>query len=661
MNRILCSIAFMAALAAPALPQGIEIDDWYTLSRLSDVQFAPNGNSIAFVVTQADRDEQRHISHIWMVAADGRSEPHQFTAGERGESRPRWSPDGTRLAFSARRNDDERPQIYVMPAAGGEAVRATDLANGVQDFVWSPDGEAFAVTARTGDAPDPNDPLSGVTVIRHARYDQDGRGYLRDQRSHIFVVDSQTGGSRQVTDGEYDDSAPVWSPDGSSIAFVSDRTGMALDGGRNTDVWIVAASGGEARRVSSHEGPDSNPAFSPDGRSIAFSGARTRTEQSDIWIAPVDGGNAFNLTESFDERVGRFVWLDKGIFFTARMRGDVSLFKLDVAARETEIVGGQGGQINSVSFSDAEDWVYIQEGFRNPGDIYITQENARRRSRRVTDFQREFIREHTMARVEEFTYQADDGLDIQGWFVWPVGFEEDRRYPLVLRIHGGPSGMYGTDFVHEVQVMAARGYAMVFVNPRGSSGYGQAFVRANNQDWAGGDYTDVMSGVDTVLERYGWLDPDRMAVYGCSYGGYMTSWIITQTDRFRAAAPECIISNIVTLWGTTDGAYGLEEPFGGTPWESFDLMWERSPIKHARQVTTPALFIQGGADQRTPADQVDQMFRALKRHGVDTEMVVYAGERHGQLTNGKPAHYVDRLERILAWFDKYTGTEPPSN
>ena len=241
------------------------------------------------------------------------------------------------------------------------------------------------------------------------------------------------------------------------------------------------------------------------------------------------------------------------------------------------------------------------------------------------------------------------------------GSREGREYPLILQIHGGPAGMYGTEFDHKVQVMAAHGYAMVYVNPRGSSEYGQTFVRANDQDWGGRDFGDIMEGVDTVLTEYDWIDRDRMAIYGCSYGGFMTSLAITQTDRFAAAAPECIISNGVSFWGTYDNAYNHEVAWGGSPWEVYDLMWERSPLKHARNVKTPALFIQGEADERTPADQVEQMFRALKRHGVETELVRYPGQNHGHFQNGKPAHYVDRIERILAWFDKYTGTNPPSS
>ncbi len=660
MKRVLFSFVLMVCLTVTAFSQGMQLDDWYRLDRLSDVQFAPDGQTIAFVVTRADRDEQRNMSHVWLVAADGKSEPYPFTTGSRSETRPRWSPDGKQLAFVTSRAENESSQIYVMPAAGGEASVVTNFENGVGDFVWSPDGSRFAVVSRTGGEQDPDDPLAGVVVISTARYDQDRRGFLGDQRSHVFVVERTTGASTQITDGEDDDTAPAWSPDGEWIAFVSDRTGRAFEGSRNTDVFIIPSAGGEPRRVSSHEGADGNPAFSPDGRSIAFTGALTRTGQSDIWMTPIEGGTAVNLTESFDERIGGFVWVDKGIFFTARMKGATPLFKLDPAARVVEVADGEQRQINSFSFSDAGDWVDIQGGFGHPGDMYITQENERRRFRRITDFNRELIRTRTMVHAEEFWFKADDGWDIQGWFVKPLGFEEGREYPLILRIHGGPAGMYGIEFDHEVQVMTARGYAMVYVNPRGSSGYGQTFVRGNDQDWGGRDYGDIMKGLDTALGAHDWIDTDRMAIYGCSYGGFMTSLTITRTDRFAAAAPECIISNWISFWGTYDTAYNHEVAWGGSPWEVHDLMWDRSPLKHARNVTTPALFIQGEADERTPADQVEQMFRALKRHDVETQLVRYPGENHGHFQNGKPAHYIDRIDRILAWFDKYTNTNPPS-
>jgi dipeptidyl aminopeptidase/acylaminoacyl peptidase/uncharacterized Ntn-hydrolase superfamily protein len=636
----------------------ITTDDWYRLNRVSDVQFAPNGKTIAFVMTRADREMQKNVSHVYVVAADGRSEPRMLVKGFPAESHPRWSPDGQEIAFTAAKNDGDRPQIYLMHISDSDAERVTNLENGVNDFVWSPDNRRFALISRTGKREDKNDPLAGITVVDHLHYAQDGRGLLKDQRSHVFVIDIATGATHQITDGDgFDDADAVWSPDGKWIAFVSDRTGKAFDGSHNTDVFIVSSAGGTPRKVSPQAEANGSPAFSPDGKSIAFTGVVKEGDQSDIYMMPFDGGPAVNLTEGFDERISRFVWTTGGIYFTTNMKGQVPLFKLDVAAKKVDpIPAQQGTQVTSFSFADDGSLAVTRSGFRHPPDVFVGAPGAAP-NRHVTDVNRTLLSERALSAADELKYKAADGMDLQGWLVKPLAFDPAKKYPLVLRIHGGPSGMFNTGFDHEVQVLAARGYGVLFVNPRGSSGYGQTFVRANNKDWAGKDYTDIMKGVDTAISQNAWIDTQRLAVYGCSYGGYMTNWIITQTTRFSAAAPECAMSDMVTLWGTTDGANSPEEAFGGSPWETFDLWWGRSPLKFAQNVKTPTLIIHGEQDNRVPIAQAEQMFRALKRHGVEAEFVRYPGESHGEFVNGKPAHYVDRIERVLAWFDKHTGTE----
>ncbi len=439
----------------------------------------------------------------------------------------------------------------------------SNIENGVTSFVWSPDNRRFAVVSRTSKKEDPKDPLAGITVVRNLHHAQDGRGLLKDQRSHVFTVEISTGASKQITEGDFDNLDPAWSPDSKSIAFVSDRTGKGDDGSRNTDVFIVSAEGGLPRKVSTHAEANGSPVFSPDGKSIAFTGVLTEGGQSDIYMMPVDGGSAVNLSDSFDERIQRFIWTSTGIYFTTNMRGEVPLFKLDPAAKKVDkIAAQQGTQVTSFSFANDGSLAVTRSGFRHPADVFAGAANAAP-NRHVTDVNRQLLSERALAPAEELKYKAADGLDLQGWLVKPLQFDPSKKYPLVLRIHGGPSGMYGTNFDHEVHALSARGYAVLFVNPRGSTGYGQSFVRANNKDWAGKDYTDIMKGVDSAIAQNAWIDPQRLAVYGCSYGGYMTNWIITQTTRFSAAVPECAMSDMVTLWGTTDGAMSPEEAFGG--------------------------------------------------------------------------------------------------
>lgn len=646
----------VATVAAPALAQGMRSDDWYRLNRVSDVQFAPDGRSLLYVVTRANRATQRHDSQVWLVAADGRSDPRLFVTDFASSSQPRFSTDGTRVAFVGSRATGERAQIYVASATGGSATRVTDVETPLVSYVWSPDGRRFAVVSRVGPRVDADDPLSGVTVIRDLKFAQDGRGLLKNQRAHVFVVDIATGSMRQVTDGDFDHVDPAWSPDGRWLAYSADRTGQADNGGRNTDIYIVAADGGgSARKISPHNEANGSPAFSPDGKSIAFTGVAAEAGQSDIYTMPVEGGTPVNLTAAFDERIQRFVWTRHGIYFTTNMKGEVPLFKLDVSAKKVEpFAAQQGAQVTSFSLADDGAIAVTRSGFRHPTDVFVGAAGAAP-NRHVIDVNRALLAERTLAAIEPVAYKADDGLDIQGWLVKPQPFDAARKYPLVLRIHGGPAGMYGTNFDHEVHTLTARGYAVLFINPRGSSGYGQAFVRANHKDWLGKDYSDLMKGVDVTLAKNPWIDPQRLAVYGCSYGGYMTNWIITQTTRFKAAVSECGMSNMVALWGSTDGARSPEEAFGGSPWETYDLWWGRSPLKFAGNVKTPTLFIHGEDDIRVPVGQAEAMFRALKRHGVETELVRYAGESHGEFANGKPAHYVDRIERVLRWFDRHGG------
>src|SRR5215831_4292563 len=319
-RSILLSIVLLFA-AVYSFSQGLTSDDWYRLNRVSDVQLAPDGKTIVYVNTRAERETQRNVAHIWTVAFDGRTEPHLFTTGFPAENHPRYSPDGQRLAFIASKGENERPQIYVARVSGGEVIRVSNLENGVTDFVWSPDSRRFAVVSRVGNREDKNDALAGVTVIRHLHYAQDGRGLLRDQVAHLFVVDVATGSTRQITNGDFDDSDPAWSPDSKSLAFVSDRTGNGLDGGRNTDVFIVSAEGGTPRKISPHPDANGSPQFSPDGKSIAFTGVVTEGGQSDIYVMPVEGGTSVNLTEGFDERIGRFVWQNSRLYFTTNVKG----------------------------------------------------------------------------------------------------------------------------------------------------------------------------------------------------------------------------------------------------------------------------------------------------------------------------------------------------
>jgi dipeptidyl aminopeptidase/acylaminoacyl peptidase len=687
--RSYCALLLLLLLALSAAAQqaekqrGVTPEDYYAFEFLREPRISPDGKLVAYVLTTVDRKQNRRSSSIWMASTDGTRPPWQFTTSPQDSSSPQWSPDGGYLAFISSRpattetaatdgaTAANRPkkQVYILSMSGGEARRVTDLRNGADAFQWSPDGTRLAVLSRTGpsDSRPENKERSDVRHYSQQLYKTNDTGWFDDKRMHIWVVDVKTGSSVQLTSGDdWDDRDPQWSPDGKRLAFVSDRTGRAYEESRNTDVWVIPATGGPLVKISDHAEQDDTPRWSPDGKTIAFTGSLAERDHPKIWLAPSTGGAASVLAaKDLDLIPSDLEWSPDGraLYFAAGVRGEYQLFRVNLSSKETRAITSGPRAVRSMDISaHGGKMVYMVNDFKHLDDLYVADLNAGG-ERRLTSLNQALWAKLLLQDVERITYKGADGWDVDGFFVKPTGWQEGKKYPMILSIHGGPAGMYGVDWFHEFQVYAARGWAVFYANPRGSTGYGQRFERGIEGEWGDKDYVDIMNGVEAALQKHPWVDRERLGVTGGSYGGYMTNWIVGHSNLFKAAVTLRSVSNFISDEGTRDFAYGHEPDFGGDLFEKFELYWERSPLKYARNVKTPTLVLHSDNDLRVPLEQGEQWYRALKHFGVTTELVVFPRENHNLTRTGEPRHLVESLNWQIYWFDRFingnTSAVPP--
>jgi dipeptidyl aminopeptidase/acylaminoacyl peptidase len=676
-SLLLCALSVSSVAQAYQAEgkRGITPEDYFAFEFISDPHISPDGKLVAYVVTTVDQKQNRRHSSIWMAAVDGSRAPWRFTTSPQNSNAPRWSPDGQILAFISSRPGadgsatESRPQVWLLSMSGGEARRVTNLKNGANSFQWSRDGARLACVSRTGPSdnrPDSKD-RSDVRHYSHISYKFNDTGWFDDKRSHIWIVDVKTGTAKQLTSGDdWNDSDPQWSPDGTRISFVSNRTGKEYDENRNSDVWVIRSEGGQITKISDHEEADNSPRWSPDGKTIAFVGRVREEEHPKIWLAPSAGGSSSVLAaRSLDLIPSDLDWADDGkaLYFQTGAKGETHLFRVDLASKELRAVTSGARAVRGVDINDKNrKMVYTSNDFKHLDDLYVS-DLAGTNERKLTRLNEALWRQLELQDVERISYKGADGWDIDGFFVKPVGFQEGKKYPMILSVHGGPAGIYGVDWFHEFQVYAARGWAVFFTNPRGSTGYGEKFERGIVGEWGGKDYQDVMNGVDAILKKYAWIDRDRLGVTGGSYGGYMTNWIVSHTNMFKAAVTLRSVVNFISDDGTRDGAYGHKRDFGGDIFEKFDLYWDRSPLKWAKNVKTPTLILHSDNDQRVPLEQGEQWFRALKHFGVTTEFVIFPRENHNLTRTGEPKHLVESLNWQVYWFDRFlngnSGAVPP--
>jgi dipeptidyl aminopeptidase/acylaminoacyl peptidase len=655
MQRILALALILSAFAQAQRKPGITAEDYLSFEFLNDPQISPDGQWVAYTVSTIDQKANRRVSRIWIASIDGTHPSVPFTGENTSSTSPRWSPDGRFLAFLSAR-DGGRPQIWLLSRNGGEARRVSNLENGASNFEWSPDGTRFVCLTRTGPPPSKS---SDVRHYTHIYYKFNDTGYFDEKRSHVAVIDVRTGAAKQITDGDnWNDLDPRWSPDSTRIAFVSNRTGKEFDLDRNSDVWTIPAAGGPLTKISDHVGPDTSPRWSPDGTRIAFVGAEDEDAPPMIYVAPASGGKSVAINNNFDQTASDLMWAEQGraLYLNSGVKGETHLYRMDATP------GASSGAISAVttgpravrsaSVHEASHKIaYLSNDFTHLDDLYVR--DATGAEHPLTHLNASLWEQRSLASVERVNYTAADGWPIDGFLVKPIGWEAGKKYPLIVSIHGGPAGQYGVDWFHEFQVYAGRGWAVFFCNPRGSTGYGRKFQRGVVNEWGGKAYTDIMTGVEEAIKRNPWIDRDRLGVTGGSYGGYMTNWITTQTDIFRAAVTLRSISNFISDDGTRDGAYGHEKDFGGDIFQNYDAYWKYSPLHYANKVKTPTLVLHSDNDYRVPIEQGEQWFRALQHFGVVSELVMFPRENHNLTRTGEPKHLVESINWQCYWFDRF--------
>jgi len=642
----------------------ITAEDLYRFQLISDCRISPDGHHVVFCIQRVDKKTEKKYSNLWIVPTDGRR-TRQFTYGDQSDSQPQWSPDGGEIAFISNRDDEKQPQIYIIPFQGGEARQLTNLKGSFGEYEWSPDGKRLVCMFRKKDQEeierekDEQKKKLGV-ISRHITrvfFKEDAKGFLPKERWHIWTIDARTGKGKQLTDSKvYDEWSPRWSPDGKTIVFCSNRSKDPDFDPDAIDLFVIPAAGGDFRKIKTPLGFKGMPCFSPNGKWLAYYGIEGKGQwwkNDSLWVVPADGkGKAKNLTEQFDFNVSSWTindlpgspammpptWSKDGskIYFQVAHHGNTTL-----------------KSIAPFNFDKAQSKLaYFHADMKNPGEVWL-RDMATGRTRKLTQVNDNVLQTLDLGKIEEVWFKGAAGNHLQGWILKPPGFRNGKKYPSVLEIHGGPRVQYGNFFMHEFYYLAAHGYLVYFCNPRGGQGYGEKHSKAIWNNWGTVDYDDLMAWVD-LIEKKPYIDKKRMGVTGGSYGGYMTNWIIGHTNRFRAAVTQRSVSNFISMYGSSDFNWGFQKEFGDQPpWENFKNYWRQSPLKYIGNAKTPTLVIHSEQDLRCAIEQGEQVFVALKKLGVDTEMVRFPDEPHGLSRGGRTDRRIERLKHILRWFDRY--------
>jgi dipeptidyl aminopeptidase/acylaminoacyl peptidase len=712
----LVALTALLAVPAFAQKRGITEKDLFKFVWVADPQISPDGSLVAFVRVTVDEKKDQYETGIWLAKTDGSEPARKLTGGIR-DNGPRWSPDGRRLAFIRAVEKDGRPQpgqVFVLSMEGGEARAITEIARGAGNPQWSPDGKTIAFSSNANpedlkkaeeqkkkDEAKPQDDKaaekkekekeeeqpreSDVRVVTRAVYRANGVpdfGYVDpDRPSHIWTVTvpeptAPLPKPTQVTSGEFAENNFQWSPDGARIFFVSTRVKEAYYFPNDSDLYSVPAGGGEPTKVASIDGTISDYAFSPDGKRIAFVGTLHGNpvrsySQSDLWVADLPSGAPRNLTASYDfdidgglggdQRAPRGaapsgpIWSRDGrtVLVKVGEQGDANMKRVDVGSGKVDpLTKGHHDVMAYTADATSQKVALILSSQTVVGDVQVLDTSAGT-MKKLTTFNDDLFNGLTLSEPEEIWYSSFDGKKIQGWILKPTDFDSGKKYPMILEIHGGPHSAYGNTFTHEFQWMAAKGYVVLFTNPRGSSNYGQDFGNVIQYNYPGDDYKDLMAGVDELLKK-GYVDEKRLGVTGGSGGGILTNWVVSHTTRFAAAVAQRDISDWTNFWYTAD--FWLYNPtwFRKAPFQDPAEFAQRSPITYVEKIQTPLMFILGDEDWRTPPSAGgEQLFRALKFLKRPTVMVRFPDENHDLSRSGKPWHRVERLQHIVGWMDKY--------
>jgi dipeptidyl aminopeptidase/acylaminoacyl peptidase len=683
-------LLLLCFLAISASARPITEKDIFAFKWIADPQISPDGSQVAYTLVTVDEKNDRYQTAIWTVATTPGSAPRRLTNGP-GDASPRWSHDGKMLAFVRAGEREGRPQpgqIWVLRFDGGEPHAITSLRRGVSSINWSPVRNAIAFTVSTkpddiGEEKKSDEHVSDVRIINQAVYRANGAGYNdTERRSHVWVIDVSDAGNdkpKQLTTGNFSEGDVDWSPDGSRIYFTSERVNETYYDVRTNALYSIPATGGDMTKVASYDGAIGSYAISPDGSSVAFVGSmahpvQSHTESDLFIVSTTPGSQARNVTKTYDiemlnggvggdqapprgGRGPRPMWSNDGktLLMSTANEGTVNLSRVDVSSGKFTAWTQGKHTIGSYDIAGGKT-VALMSTPTMLGDLFNVANDGT--LTRLTNVNEKLWGELTLTEPEEIWYSSFDGKKIEGWLQRPPDFDPSKKYPLIINIHGGPHSAYGYIFDHEFQWMAAKGYVVLYPNPRGSTTYGEGFANIIQYHYPGDDYKDLMAGVDAAIAK-GYVDPKKLGVTGGSGGGLLTDWVIGQTDRFAAAVAQRDIADWSNFWYVAD--FTLFQPtwFRKAPWEDPEDFKARSPITYIERVKTPLMLILGEADWRTPPMAGgEMMFRALKYRHIPTVMVRFPDESHELSRSGKPWHRVERLQNIVNWFDKWLMGKP---
>ena len=647
--------------------------DVAALVDVGDPRVAPDGGLVAFVVTTVDLEANEYRSRVWLAAADGSAPPRPFTSGRCRDKRPRWAPDGRSLAFVSHR-EDEGSTLHVIPVVGGgEVTTVANWPEEIEDLAWSPDGTRLAFAARQRDEErygKEREKDQPPRRIDRLFYRLDDVGWTADRRRQLFLVpvDGSTR-PRPLTSGPFEHSGLAWSPDGAHLAFAAARH-ETWDLDRAVDLFRVATAGGHPERLTETALHYSRPSWSPDGSRLAFlvDDPRSEPRHTQVGVLAPGGPGPRVLTTALDRQCGPFlagarepVWDGDDLVFAVEDAGNVHLYRVDTEGGKPEVVVAGDRQVTGWDMAGGMLAFTATTPTELPELFSLGPGGA---ERRLTHLGRALSADREIVATERFAATSADGSEVEAWVIRPAGFEPGRRYPALLNVHGGPFTQYGNKLFDEFQVQAGAGYAVLYSNPRGSSGYSEAWGRAirgpkaaedPGSGWGGVDYEDLMAVVDEAVARFDFVDPGRLGVLGGSYGGYMTSWIVGHTDRFLAACSERAVNNLLTMEHTSDYASTFDAYLGVRGLDDPGEYLRQSPITYVRHMETPVLILHSEEDLRCPVSQAEELFVALRLLGKRVEFVRFPAASHELSRSGAPAHRVRRFEVILDFFSRHLG------
>jgi dipeptidyl aminopeptidase/acylaminoacyl peptidase len=666
MKRRFVLMFFVLLTASSAFAQAdkgkLALNLYLEMEEVSEPQISPDGAQIVYARQWTDKLNDSRESSLWIINSDGTKNRFLIDG-----SSPRWSPDGSRLAFLAK-GKPQGTQVFVRwMDAEGAVTQITHVEKSPSHLRWSPDGKwlSFSMLVPQKDSWEiklPSKPegakwIEGPKIIDRLNYRRDRQGFLEEGFSHVFVVPADGGTPRQITSGDYHHNTPEWTPDGREILVSGLRTDDAEYQWRESEIYSVHVASGQITQLTKRKGPDANPLPSPDGKYIAYAGHDFTDDtfyEQKLYYMQRDGSNPKEIATNLDRSPERLLWAydSKGIYFNVSDRGTRNLYFTTLQEKATPIT--KGNHLLTVTGIDRSGRaVATMSAPQQPVDLAAFSLKTPQQINQLTAVNDDVLHGVKLGEVEEIWYKSVDDFDIQGWIVKPPDFDPSKKYPLILSIHGGPHAMFNVGFNFAWQHFAAKGYVVLYTNPRGSSGYGSAFGNAIKNAYPGKDYDDLMKGVDQVIAR-GYIDEKNLFVYGGSGGGVLTAWIVGHTDRFAAASSNYPVINWMSFVGTTDGASWYRN-FKKLPWEDPSEHLARSPLMYAGNVKTPTMLMTGVNDLRTPISQTEEFYMALKMRQIPTVMLRFNDEWHG--TSSKPSNAMRSILYMQSWFEKHARKE----